>query len=381
MSQRSIFGKIAINSKTESEDKEKEKEFIEGYCRWEVQKDGDVYFPTNKPKIVDTIPAGYYNISVSRNRGYYLQRKDICTDELIDLSNEEIKEVVEDIKDFWELKSQYDRYNFIHKRGILLYGPPGSGKSSIINLLVRDLVENRNGVLFSIEDPESLRKYSDFISSIFRKIEPDRPLIVIIEDIDDLVRDRGYEKMVLNLLDGINQIENVAYIATTNYPEKLEKRIANRPGRFDKRIKVGYPKASTRKKFFESKFLDDDSKNFDLKEMVKITDKFTIAHCKEFFSEVVIKGKDMTKVAEDLRSLDSLPTSAHDLKKPSIPGFNPSSTSEGDYEDDYEDIDWDEADAALNDALKRMIDEESEEEYDEYEEENYDDDDDEISED
>jgi len=332
---KEVMGKVLEEAVSENE--KKEKDFIEGFCRWEEQKDGEVFFPINKPKVVNEIPPGYYTIQISRNRGPYLQKKEIHTDELIDLSSEEIKEVIEDVKSFWDLKSQYDRYNFIHKRGVLLYGPPGSGKSCVINLLVKDLVENRNGVLFSIEDPDTLRKYSDFISTIFRKIEPDRPVIAIIEDIDDLVRDRGYEKMVLNLLDGINQIENVAYIATTNYPEKLAKRVANRPGRFDKRIKIGYPKASVRKRFFESKFIEDDVNKFDLKRMVEVTDMFTLAHCKEFFAEIVIKGKDMDKVAEELKKLGEIPSSYDDESKRGAAGFH-NDTEE--YEDDIDDIEW-----------------------------------------
>lgn len=340
--------------KFSSEKEEKEKDFIEGFCRWEEQKDGEVFFPINKPKTVDSIPPGYYSIQISRNRGFYLQKKKIHTDELIDLSSDEIKEVVDDVKSFWDLKSQYDRYNFIHKRGVLLYGPPGSGKSCIINLLIKDLVENRNGVLFSIEDPDTLKKYSDFISTIFRKIEPSRPVIAIIEDIDDLVSDRGYEKMVLNLLDGINQIENVAYIATTNYPEKLAKRVANRPGRFDKRIKVGYPKASVRKRFFESKFIGDDVKQFDLKKMVEVTNMFTLAHCKEFFAEIVIKGKDMDAVAEELRKLGELPSSYDDQSKRGSAGFH---NDTEDYEDDIDDISWGEESLSREDiySLKEAI--------------------------
>jgi len=55
---------------------------------------------------------------------------------------------------------------------------------------------------------------------------------------------------VLNLLDGVKQVDNIIYIATTNYPELLEERILNRPSRFDRRFHIGTPSAEVRKFYF-----------------------------------------------------------------------------------------------------------------------------------
>ncbi len=224
--------------------------------------------------------------------------------------------IIEHIADFWDINiiDRHKRYGMLHKTGVLMYGPPGSGKSSIINTMIKNLIEVQKGLVFSIENPDDISLYSSFMQ-IFRQIEPHRPVICIIEDCDGLLDQGGsYEKMLLNILDGINQIEHVAYILTTNYPEKLENRLKNRPGRIDKRVKVGLPNAVARKAFFEFKFLDDDAKNYDLESMVKKTKRLTISHCKNLFIEHVIKGKELDSVIEDLREMDEKKISSSDDK-------------------------------------------------------------------
>ena len=152
-------------------------------------------------------------------------------DELYELPSAEIKSILEDIECFWERRSTYRDYNFVHKRGILLYGDPGCGKSGIIQLCIKHIIEKKNGIVINIKDEDEIRYFSEFITTI-KIIEPDRPLIVILEDIDSLAgEDRYSTTKLLNILDGIKQIENVVYIATTNYPEKLQERITNRPAK------------------------------------------------------------------------------------------------------------------------------------------------------
>ena len=65
----------------------------------------------------------------------------------------------------------------------------------------------------------------------FAKIENNRKCIVILEDLDSLISNFG-ESHYLEMLDSAKTIDNILFIATTNYPEKLDPRIYNRPGRF-----------------------------------------------------------------------------------------------------------------------------------------------------
>ena len=75
-----------------------------------------------------------------------------------------------------------------------------------------------------------------------REIEPDRKIILILEDIDNFINvDKALLTKLLQILDGSNKLDNIITIATTNYQEKLEERIANRPSRFDRRYEIGLP--------------------------------------------------------------------------------------------------------------------------------------------
>jgi SpoVK/Ycf46/Vps4 family AAA+-type ATPase len=233
--------------------------------------------------------------------------------------------IIDHVKDFWDEKIQerYKKYGMLHKTGVVMYGPPGSGKTSIINSLIKNLVTVQKGLVFSIEDDQDVSLYSEFMGQL-RQIEPNRPIITIIEDCDGLLDGgRNVEKMLLNILDGINQIEHVAYIATTNYPERMQARLINRPGRFDRRFKIGYPDAVCRKAFFEFKFLDNDLEEYDLQKIVKDTEGLTISHCKELFIEYVVKGRDFEEVVKELKEMDETKLSSTDDrgKKKAI-GFN-----------------------------------------------------------
>ena len=112
-----------------------------------------------------------------------------------------------------------------------MYGEPGCGKSGIIQLISQQLIE-KDGIVINVKDEEDVDRFTSFIAT-FRKVEPTRPLVVLLEDIDSLAGENRYQTArLLNILDGVKQIEGVVYIATTNYPEKLQERITNRPSRF-----------------------------------------------------------------------------------------------------------------------------------------------------
>src|SRR6185369_5245482 len=124
-----------------------------------------------------------------------------------------------ELKEFWEKEDSYRQAGVTYKRGVLLYGPQGSGKTSISKIVVNDVIK-RGGIAIDFKFPEHDVPALQF----FRKAEPNRPLVVLMEDIDILVSDGNAKKEsdVLNILDGMFNIEKVIFLATTNHPEKLE---------------------------------------------------------------------------------------------------------------------------------------------------------------
>ena len=211
-------------------------------------------------KTTPKVPSGIYEITWNHSlQNYTLKKQPFKTDELYHLPSYEIKDILEDIDNFWNRIDKYKKYNFVHKRGILMYGEPGCGKSGIIQLLSKQIIE-RGGIVINIKDEEDVEMFTKFIPT-FRKIEPNRPLVVLLEDIESLAGEsRNQTSRLLNILDGVKQIEGVVYIATTNYPEKLQERITNRPSRFDRRYKVELPNDEIRMAYINHKLNEDDLK-------------------------------------------------------------------------------------------------------------------------
>lgn len=278
------------------------------YTQW-LKRGTNTFLPTDNAITTQSVESGVYNIRFNESMGYYMVKKDLSLDELIDLPNPEGHKVLEGIKTFWQRKEKFKEYGYSYKRGILLYGVPGGGKTSIINLLCRELVDNMNGVVFTISSEEDLAMYRNFMTEIYRMIEPDRPIITIIEDIDGLCQHKETETKLLNVLDGIEQLENVVYLATTNYTERLSERILNRPNRFDMRIEVKSPNDECRRIYLEHKLKSDDLQSVNLEEWVEKTRGMTMAHLGEVIKSVLILGNTFEDTIKNLHDLKTIPNS------------------------------------------------------------------------
>jgi len=256
---------------------------------------GDEFFPCETA--VDILPPGQYIIRYSNNRGVYFSKKTVNLDSLIDLPDNNSQKVLESINDFWDREDNFREFGFLWKRGILVWGPPGGGKTSTVQQLSKLLID-RGGLSIYCTDPGLDAAGLEMI----RRIEPDRPIVVILEDIDAIISSYG-ETNLLALLDGELQIDNVVFIATTNYPERLDKRFINRPSRFDEIIKIGMPSAEARKSFLEHKNprLNDDPEG--LKYWISKTEGYSIAHLKELIVSVECFGRELDSVIERLDSM------------------------------------------------------------------------------
>lgn len=261
------------------------------------------------------LTPGLYEIIWNSNRQeLVMQKQELKLDELYELPSPEIQSILEDIQTFWERRDVYKKYNFVHKRGILLWGDPGCGKSGIIQLCVKKLIEKERGIVINIKEEEDFKYFTDFIG-VLRKIEPERPIIVILEDLDSLAsEDRYSTTKLLNILDGVKQIENVVYIATTNYPEKLQERITNRPSRFDRRYKVDMPSPEIRESYIRHKLTEKDLATIDLPEWVKASDGMSLSHLKELVISVVVMGKSFEETLSNLVEMKETPKIKKNLK-------------------------------------------------------------------
>ena len=259
---------------------------------WSVT--GQAYFPSDYT--VKGLPPGYYVVE-NCNRGLYFQKTPMNLDDLLVLPDTASGEILKQIEFFWTREQQFRKLGFLWKRGILLHGPAGGGKTSTLQLLSKRIIE-KGGISVYLKNPYNTAKGL----VILRRIEPTRPIIVLLEDIDALVKDHG-ESEILAILDGELQIDNVVFIATTNYPEDLDKRLINRPSRFDIVMEIGMPTTEARRVYLETKNprLKENQKELDV--WVKESRGFSVAHLKEMILAVEALDESFESVVKRLKTM------------------------------------------------------------------------------
>lgn len=268
------------------------------FAQWQIGANGK-YRPGSRTK--PTLPPGSYRID-SDDFGLYFEQMRILSDEIMELPDNASGRVLSIIRRFWESRERYHRFGLLYKRGVLLWGPPGSGKTVTLNLLCRELIQTHDGIVLMCDHPD----FTVRAINCLRAIEPQRSLIVLIEDIDELIN-RHSEHSILALLDGEHKTDNVVFLATTNYPERLGARIVNRPSRFDDRIFVGMPSAAARSAYLQRAARQAELPSADLEKWVEETEGLSIAHLRELVAAVFCLEQEYPEVIERLRSMTIQP--------------------------------------------------------------------------
>lgn len=183
--------------------------------------------------------------------------------------------------------------------GILLYGPPGCGKT----LIAKVLASESEAHMFSINGPEIMNKYygetEAKLRDIFKEAKDNSPSIIFIDEIDAIApkREEAYgdvEKRVvaqlLALMDGLNDRGNVIVLGATNRPESIDPAL-RRPGRFDREFEISVPNEEGRLEilFIHTRGMPvaDD---VDLKELASELHGYTGADIKSLCREAALKS-------------------------------------------------------------------------------------------
>jgi AAA+ superfamily predicted ATPase len=260
------------------------------------------------------LPAGAYGCNLNQYGEPQLLAKDLQVDDLIDFAQSLPAQILSEIENFWSLGETFKRYGYLHRRGYLLYGPQGSGKSSVVHQVVHRIIKAGHVAVFC-EHPGFLTRNME----LFRKIEPDRPVVCVFEDIDAIIEMHG-DSEVLQWLDGSHQINKVINIATTNYPERLDRRIVSRPRRFDRIIKIEAPTAEIREAYLAKK-LPELCEKAELSRWVELTDGLSFAALAELVISVACLGNSLEETIRVLRGLDDQHPNSREFDKAGAMGF------------------------------------------------------------
>lgn len=237
-------------------------------------KDKDVIRASTDISLLQKIEPGVYAVDFSRDMGLFCKKIDIKSDELFIFSGSITQELLEEINLFWSKAELYKANNLIHKRGILLEGFPGTGKSSIISILSNEIIA-KGGVVFKINGFRNLDHYIEFVRTGFRKIQPDTPIITILEDLDQY---EDVEVELLDFLDGKTHLDHHVIIATTNNTEMIPDTFL-RPSRIDLKVEIPLPNEITRREYFTHKEVPEN----DIEELVSKSNNFSLADLKELY--------------------------------------------------------------------------------------------------
>lgn len=255
-----------------------------------VRQQGELRQYFQSGEYTERIPPGQYTIHSAMFVGTYLQALDVKTDTLLDMPGTAADDVMEDVRQFLAKRAEFEKYGFNHKRGYLLYGPPGTGKSSIAQLVARRFVAD-GGIVVMAEEAGDLPMAVDYIKAA----DPGRNLMVLIEDPyeDDLDAPE-----VLSVLDGTKAVTGLITVCTTNHKSKMSPRIANRPGRFDRVVRVDRIPTAVQIAFIQQLQARDPNGPQCAEELVKALDglPLTLAHLKEAFLAHVLLGASLKDI-------------------------------------------------------------------------------------
>lgn len=249
---------------------------------------------TSSAEKLTKLTPGVYTIHFDPNSGiFWFQDFNAVSDTILELDSPEYKQITNEMAYFLrpETKKKFNDMGYIYKRSALLHGEPGTGKTCIVNRISRDVVK-QDGIVLYVTNVALLKMAFDVLSDL----QPETLTLAVFEEFDDIARSN--ESQLLTLLDGEVQKENVMYLATTNYLERVPKRLY-RPGRFSSVIKVNFPNAIARQQYFTSK-LDADFEH--MKPFVEKTNGCSIDELKEVIQSVIILGNDLDDTLNRLKT-------------------------------------------------------------------------------
>jgi AAA+ superfamily predicted ATPase len=280
-------------------------DFIEGYMTGYIgiycnESDNKVASQTINDIIEDSIKNNFFKKAKITPNGKFIKPDGTTMDDII-LKDEIKRRIKSGTIDMLNSVDLYKKNNVSIKRGILMEGAPGTGKTLIAKALCNQIDST---FIWVTADDVTFPSDISFIYSMARELSP---TIVLFEDIDYIGKKRAneggsYDKItgeLLNQMDGVESNEGIITLASSNYPKALDKALRNRPGRFDIRVRFELPDEDLRRKMFDKFLSKTNATGLKVDSLVKKTAGYTGAYIKELVMSSIMLAIEDKSVLED----------------------------------------------------------------------------------
>lgn len=179
------------------------------------------------------------------------------------------------VEGFLKSKNLYEKQNIPWKRGILLHGTAGCGKTSLIKTIISNY-DFKPITILPGSDDNAMRE-------AFSYAQDQNPALLYFEDLDSLLESINLS-LFLNLMDGISTKNGLFIVGTANSLEKFSANIKDRPSRFDRKFEIPIPDESMAFKYFR-KWFNNKITDKEIDKLVSYTvrNKFSYSHIKEVY--------------------------------------------------------------------------------------------------
>ncbi|KAI0796858.1 P-loop containing nucleoside triphosphate hydrolase protein [Abortiporus biennis] len=206
---------------------------------------------------------------------------------------EEYKSTIQkDIYGFFDSENLYKSLGIPWKRGVIMHGPPGNGKTISMKALMKDCDAKGYKPLY-VKSFQSWMGEEGAMADVFEKARQMAPCILILEDLDSLINDRN-RSFFLNQLDGFEGNDGILLIGSTNHLDRLDPALSTRPSRFDRKYMFDDPDLEERTlyaQYWQNKLKQNKSVAFPdslVTEIAASTAKFSFAYLKEAFVSTLV---------------------------------------------------------------------------------------------
>ncbi|KAH9948338.1 P-loop containing nucleoside triphosphate hydrolase protein [Amylocystis lapponica] len=197
-----------------------------------------------------------------------------------------------DVYGFFSSEELYKNLSIPWKRGLIMFGPPGNGKTISLKAIMKDCDAFGYAPLY-VRSFKSWMGDEGSMAAVFSKAREMAPCVIVLEDLDSLINDQN-RSFFLNQLDGLEGNDGLLVIGSTNHFDKLDPALSGRPSRFDRKYAFEDPDLEERAlyaKFWQDKLQSSKGISFPdnlVTDIAAATEKFSFAYLKEAFVSTLV---------------------------------------------------------------------------------------------